>query len=135
MFFAYVRFISRSGFDWAILAYGFVLLYFHADALCRRLIGKDVNYFQNLDRHRTVLLSMTELLPLLGLLGTALSLLATFDNFRVAAVNEAPDLAQMVQSFAPALSTTISGLIMTVPNLFLNAWLWLVCPDKEEGLD
>jgi biopolymer transport protein ExbB/TolQ len=92
-----------------------------------------VLFVQYLDRYRTVCLLLTELLPVLGLLGTVFSLMFTFKTFQVATAGDAPDLSQMVQAFAPAMSTTISGLLMIVPNLVLNAILGLACPTPEKG--
>ena len=40
-------------------------------------------------------------------------------------------MAQMkdfLQSFAPALTTTANGLYLLIPNLLLNALVWLCLP-------
>jgi len=97
-----------------------------------RYQGRRVLFVQELDRYRTFCLLLTELLPVLGLLGTVFSLMYTFKTFQTAASTEAPDLSQMVQAFAPAMSTTISGLLMIGPNLVLNAIMWLACPTVEK---
>src|SRR5690606_7426563 len=95
--------------------------------------GQHVLFMQDLDRYRTFCLLLTELLPVLGLLGTVFSLMITFKNFQTSTQGEPPDLSQMVRDFAPAMSTTISGLMMIVPNLVLNAIMWLVSPTAEKG--
>jgi hypothetical protein len=40
--------------------------------------------------------------------------------------SEVPDLQEMIVTFAPALTTTISGLLWAVGNLFLNGLLNLL---------
>jgi biopolymer transport protein ExbB/TolQ len=85
-----------------------------------------------LERFRVVLLSLTELLPILGLLGTVLSLMATFQSFQTSA-DETPNLAETLRNFAPALSATCSGLLMIGPNLVMNALLWLATPHPPQA--
>jgi hypothetical protein len=45
--------------------------------------------------------------------------MSTFKTFQIADSNDVPDLSQMIQTFAPAMSSTISGMLMIIPNLFL----------------
>lgn len=132
MWHAYWDTVRRNELDWVILVLGAVLVAAHVLGLALRYHGKRILFVQGLDRYRTVLLSFTELLPVLGLLGTVLSLMYTFKTFETAA-EETPDLSLMIQAFAPALSTTISGLLMIGPNLILNAIMWMACPplDRE----
>lgn len=132
---AYVETVQHSSLDWAILSLGCLLLAAHVVGLVMRYHGKRVLFVQDLDRYRTFCLLLTELLPVLGLLGTVLSLMLTFKTFQMAEAGEAPDLSQMVRSFAPAMSTTISGLLAIGPNLVMNAILWLACPAAERGKD
>lgn len=75
------------------------------------------------ERWRIMLLSFTEILPLLGLLGTVIALLNTFYGL---GRSETPDLQEMIVTFAPALTTTISGLLGAIINLFLNSVLGLL---------
>lgn len=118
--------------DWAILAFGVLLILAHFCFLLARWYAKWEWSVQGLYRWRAFLLLLTELLPVLGLIGTVASLMFTFKTFQVAAQGDAPDLSQMVRAFAPAMSTTISGLAMIIPNLILNAILWLACPTEEK---
>lgn len=133
MFEAYWETARTNYLDWLIWILGAGLVVAHMYALVRRFEGRQVLFVQELDRYRTFCLLLTELLPMLGLLGTVLSLMFTFMTFQVRAASESPDLSQMVQAFAPAMSTTISGLAASIPNLFLNAILWLVSPAAERG--
>jgi flagellar motor component MotA len=130
---AYWQTVLTSPFDWVILISGLLLIVAHLVGLVGHYEGSLVLFVQDLDRYRTVCLLLTELLPVLGLLGTVFSLMFTFKTFQVATAGDAPDLSQMVQAFAPAMSTTISGLLMIVPNLVLNAILGLACPTPEKG--
>lgn len=130
---AYWQTVVTNPLDWVILGLGVLLIAAHLFGLGGRFRGRGVLFVQDLDRYRTFCLLLTELLPVLGLLGTAFSLMFTFKTFQVAAAGDAPDLSQMVQAFAPAMSTTISGLGMIGPNLVLNAILWLACPTAEKG--
>lgn len=133
MFEAYWDTVKTSKLDWLILSLGLILVIAHGIGLIGRFQGKRLLFVQNLDSYRTVCLLFTELLPVIGLLGTVLSLMYTFKTFQIADDGEPPDLSQMVRAFAPAMSTTISGLTMIIPNLALNAIIWLVCPRVEKG--
>jgi len=130
---AYWETVRESRLDWGIIGLGVLLIVAHLVGLIGRFQGKRVLFVQDLDRYRTFCLLLTELLPVLGLLGTVFSLMHTFKSFQVAAQGEAPDLSVMVRTFAPAMSTTISGLMLIGPNLVLNAILWLACPTAEKG--
>lgn len=123
----YLETVRTSALDWAILSFGALLILAHLFGFLMRWQGRSVLFVQRLDRYRTVCLLLTELLPVLGLAGTVLSLMNTFQTFQVAS-DSAPDLGHMLRTFAPALSTTLSGLLMSAPNLLLNALLWLACP-------
>ena len=130
---AYWQTVWTSPFDWGILIFGVFLIGLHLVGLFGRSEGSLVWFVQDLDRYRTFCLLLTELLPVLGLLGTVFNLMGTLKTFQVATAGDTPDLSQMVQAFAPAMSTTISGLGMIVPNLVLNAILGLACPTPEKG--
>jgi len=119
--------VRESGIDWFILTWGTMLIAAHLVGLFARWRSSSTVAMQRLERYRTVLLSMTELLPILGLLGTVLSLMATFQGFQTSA-DESPNLAETMRTFAPALSATCSGLLMIGPNLVLNALMWLATP-------
>ncbi|MGO8752453.1 MAG: MotA/TolQ/ExbB proton channel family protein [Thermoguttaceae bacterium] len=92
------------------------------------LVRQKILFVQKLDRYRTVCLLLTELLPIMGLLGTVPALMNTFKSFQTAPGGDAPGLTIMIRIFAPALSTTVSGLFFICPNLILNGVMWLPCP-------
>jgi MotA/TolQ/ExbB proton channel family len=131
---AYWETVRVSPIDWFILTYGCLLVVAHIVGLVGRWRGRMVLFVQKLDRYRTVCLLLTELLPVFGLLGTVLALMNTFREFQ-ADPGEAPDLTHMIQTLSPAMSATVSGLLLVGPNLVLNAILWLACPATKAEKD
>jgi len=131
MFQAYLSTVWRSPVDWVIIGVGLLLIGFHVYGFWQRWRARSTQFVQGLDNYRNRLLSVTELLPMLGLLGTVLSLMSTFQSFQVAAQGDMPDATAVVSAFAPAMSTTISGLIMAILNLLLNVALGILAPDVE----
>lgn len=132
---AYWDTVRESALDWVILGLGAFLILAHLVGLFGRLHGGSTLFVQGLDRYRTFCLALTDLLPVGGLLGTTLALMHTFKTFQTGG-DETPDLSQMIRTFAPAMSTTISGLLMVAPNLLLNAVLWLLrveTPGEKDG--
>jgi hypothetical protein len=130
---AYWETAKKNPLDWGILFLGLLLMLAHVIGLIGRFGGRRVLFVQDLDRYQTFCLLLTELLPVLGLLGTVFSLMHTFSTFKDTAAGQTPNLSAMLNTFAPAMSTTISGLMMIGPNLVLNAILWLACPIVEKG--
>jgi hypothetical protein len=130
---AYWETVRDNSFDWCILFFGVALIAFQGFAIVMRYHGKRVLFVQRLERVRTFCLLLTELLPILGLLETALSLMYTFKSFQGGSAGQAPDLSQMIRTFSPAISGTISGLLTVGPNLVLNGIMWLVCPPLERN--
>jgi len=118
---------NGSWFDIFIIAVGVMLMLAHIQALLLRLAGRRRKFVQDLGRRQQFLLSMIEILPMLGLIGTVIGLLNTFALFDTGE-NAQPDLSLVVKEFAPALTTTLSGLAMAVPNLALNALLYSSLP-------
>ena len=120
-------------FDYIIWAFGIILLLVQANiwfARSRRKLWAT----QGLKHRQQILLTFSELLPLLGLLGTVLALLETFQNMKPLSEGNI-DITNIIQSFTPALTTTASGIIFLIPNLFINALLWWHIPDDlKEGV-
>lgn len=70
--------------------------------------------------YRNLLSSLCELLPLMGLLGTVLGILNTFSAMQN--LNPGTDAMQeIMRQFAPALTTTVTGIGCLIINLFVNA--------------
>lgn len=123
---------AGSWFDIFIICVGAVLMLAHIHALLLRLAGRRRKFVQDLGRRQQFLLSLIEILPMLGLIGTVIGLLNTFALFDTGESAQ-PDLSTVVKQFAPALTTTLSGLAMAVPNLVLNALLWSSLPRGAIG--
>lgn len=126
-------FLLRHDFtnlDWTIVGFGSLLLLAHA------LLFLVVAFAGNsphprMKRFQEYFLLLSELLPLMGLLGTVQALLFTFKAFGTDESNTVMTMAQMktfVQDFAPALTTTANGLFFLIPNLLINALVWFTLP-------
>ena len=125
MFEAYWHYISP--FDWIILSVGSVLILFQLFAIFLRCFSNSVFFVQHLGRIQSACLQWTELLPVLGLIGTVLAMLNTFSEFDVSP-DAGVNIVGVIQRFAPAMTTTLSGLFMVVINLPLNQLLYLLIP-------
>lgn len=125
MFEAYWHYISA--FDWIILSVGTVLMLFQLVAIILRCISSKVFFIQQLGRIQSACLQWTELLPVLGLIGTVLAMLNTFSAFDVTQEGGV-NVVEIIKRFAPAMTTTLSGLFMVVVNLPLNQLLYLLIP-------
>lgn len=127
---AYIK--SLSWMDlYIIIPYGGILLLGHV----LYLFARRKRYFwafQELDKGRAFLLTLSELLPLLGLLGTVFGLLHTFKAVAGIQVDDR-QINSIIENFAPALTTTASGIIMLLPNLFMNGILKLLVPNEKNG--
>jgi hypothetical protein len=129
---AYQQTVAKSPLDWVILTLGITLIIAHIIGLIGNRYNKGLFFNQNLNRYREFCHLATELLPVLGLLGTVFSLMYTFSSFQNSSESGTPDISKMIQTFAPAMSTTISGLMMIAPNLLLNAVLGLACESDDK---
>ncbi len=122
---AYWHFISP--FDWVILSVGAALFLFQSFAIFMRYASDRVLFVQHLGRIQSACLQWTEILPVLGLIGTVVAMLNTFSEFEVSA-GAGVNIVAVIQRFAPAMTTTLSGLFMVVVNLPLNQVLFLLIP-------
>lgn len=125
MFEAYWHYLSS--FDWIILSVGLILMLFQLVAIVLRCCSSKVFFVQHLGRIQSACLQWTELLPVLGLIGTVLAMLNTFSAFSVSQ-ETGVDVVEIIKRFAPAMTTTLSGLFMVVVNLPLNQLLYLLIP-------
>ncbi|MBO7707955.1 MAG: MotA/TolQ/ExbB proton channel family protein [Thermoguttaceae bacterium] len=117
--------------DWAIVGFGSVLLAAHFFLFLTVFFTGDLGPHPRLKRTQEYLLLLSELLPLMGLLGTVQALLFTFKAFGAEEGDAVMTMAQMktfVQDFAPALTTTANGLFFLIPNLLINALIWFSLP-------
>lgn len=106
---------NLSIFDGFILALGaflfFVQIVFVVALWCHRKFAT-----QEGSAWRDSFAGVCEMFPLMGLLGTVLGLLNTFG----AMGSDLGQVQMILQKFAPALTTTISGILCMLPNLMIN---------------
>jgi hypothetical protein len=127
--------IVSGPLDWLIILFGLGLIAAHFYGIWGHYHTDKFVFLQELDLYRSFCLLLTELLPMLGLFGTVMGLMQTFRSFGGVEDGQPPDLSVMVQSFAPAMTSTILGLLMAIPNLVLNAVLFLLCPMHHSDKD
>lgn len=120
---------NLSVFDWGIIIYGILLFLGHIVLFFAHCTSDKIWANQGIKVRQEILLMLSELLPLLGLLGTVLALLYTFQGIETVSDGNI-DIGQIIRNFAPALTTTASGIICLIPNLLLNALLWWSVPDE-----
>ncbi|MDR1486193.1 MAG: MotA/TolQ/ExbB proton channel family protein [Planctomycetaceae bacterium] len=128
MFNSYFGFFS--GLDWVIIGCGGFLALFQLFAIFMRYSSRRVFFVQNLGQVQLSCLQFAELLPVLGLIGTVAAMLNTFHAFTIKP-DEGVEIATIVRTFAPAMTTTLSGLLMVVINLPLNQILFILANNKK----
>lgn len=109
---------NLSDLDAVIIAFGTVLVVLHLGILSGAIgVRRPITHARLVGALRFGSFC-TELLPLLGILGTVLALLLTLNNLGTVSTF---DVRQVTRDFAPALSTTVSGLVFAIINMLLNA--------------
>ena len=84
-------------------------------------------------RQRLALIAvLASIAPLLGLLGTVLGMMRTFE---VIAVFGTGNARAMAEGISMALVTTQAGLIIAIPGLFISGWLLRRARRLENALD
>lgn len=120
-------------YDWGIFIYGTVLIFAH-------LIGvvsvqpssyKWLNFIaKNNEIYRNFLYQLTELLPVMALIGTVYGLLVTFSSLDLTA---AEGMQAVVKKFGIAMTATFVGLGFSLLNLLANAFLWFAWQQQKEA--
>lgn len=119
-----------SDLDAIIIAFGSILAVLHLGVLGSAVLVRRPRMHAGLIRTLHIGGFGAELLPLLGILGTVLALLMTLTNIGTATVF---DIKQVAADFAPALSTTVSGISFAVINLVLNGLGLIVLKERLQG--
>jgi hypothetical protein len=119
----YFKTVWGSWIDLVIYIYGISLL-----TWCIVLIWCEKWWVTpKLAKGRDKIAALCEILPLLGLAGTVLSLMGTLNSIRnTISPND------IVLNFAPALSTTLSGMVCLVVNLIFLQWLGSIIQKREQ---
>lgn len=116
-----------SDLDAIIIAFGGILAILHIGVLAAAVMVRRPRTHAGLIRMLHVGGFGAEMLPLLGILGTVLALLLTLTNLGTATIF---DVRQVANDFAPALSTTVSGITFAVINLMLNGLGLIVLKER-----
>lgn len=101
-----------------------------ADFLVRRTGRRDLDRFildesvlglvRDLDRHLALIGALAAAAPLLGLLGTVVGMITTFD---IIAVYGTGNARAMAGGISEALITTQTGLLVAIPGLYMKHFL------------
>ena len=113
MFSGYWNVFLHSPFDWFIAGLGVICVGSHLYFI---QINQDHAWRATWSER---LRNICELFPLLGLVGTVLGLLSTLKSIQ----GEALDVHTVIGNFAPALSTTVTGILCLAVNIIFNIWL------------
>ena len=87
---------------------------------------------RTLRKNLSTINTLVAIAPLLGLLGTVVGMVATFDVISAFGTGNARAMAGGIST---ALITTQSGLLVAVPGLFMGAYLGRTAQGLELGLD
>ena len=98
------------------------LVFAHAsdDIVSAELQGVTAHDIRQLTGNMNVLSIIITVAPILGLLGTVLGLM---DVFSVIAASASADMKQLSMGISKALITTVAGLSLAIPLLFLHQWV------------
>ena len=121
----YLDRIVESRTDWLILGLGGTLFLVQMLMAWRAMRWRGDGFDESRDRWISNLAQTAEWFPILGLLGTVASILATFSQV---AADPTIRPQQIIELYAPAITTTGSGLFMAFVNI-LPAWLVLLGRD------
>jgi len=115
----YLKRLPHSPMDWLILGIGAVLFTAQTILAWRALQWRISNFDERPDRWLSQLAQAAEWFPLLGLLGTVGGILQTFSSM-AGRTSVAP--GEIIQTYAPAITATGSGLFMALVNI-LPTWM------------
>lgn len=116
----YQQSVRNSYLDWIILALGLSFFLWQLQLAWQALRWQDRSFNERPDRWLQRLHQAAEWFPLLGLFGTVAGVLQTFSA--VGAQESVPQ-REIIRLYAPAITTTGSGLLMALLNILP---LWLV---------
>jgi len=87
-----------------------------------RLLDEDVMFFvASLNKYLSFIAIMAKIAPLLGLLGTVIGMITTFEVISCFGTGNAKAMAAGISE---ALVTTQSGLLVAIPGLFMSNYLY-----------
>ncbi len=74
----------------------------------------------SLDRHLSTIAVLSAVAPLMGLLGTVVGMMQTFDVITIFGTG---NTRAMASGISVALVTTQTGLMVSIPGLYMSGWL------------
>jgi len=74
----------------------------------------------SLDRHLSTIAVLSAVAPLMGLLGTVVGMMETFDVITIFGTG---NTRAMASGISVALVTTQTGLMISIPGLYMSGWL------------
>ncbi len=90
----------------------------HPDVVRRRFMELREMLLGSIERKSTFLKSLVTVAPLMGLLGTVMGMLTTFQGIASSGGNQTVDM--VAKGISTALITTQTGLMIALPGLFLT---------------
>jgi biopolymer transport protein ExbB/TolQ len=117
--------VRDSHLDWIILGLGLILFTLQMILAWRALHWRGTSFDERPDRWLSNLAQAAEWFPLLGLIGTVMGILETFNQI---AVNPGTGTSDIIRAYAPAITATGSGLFMALINMF-PTWIVLLGRD------
>ncbi len=121
----YLKRLPDSPIDWVILTLGSLLFVTQTLVGFLALRRADGRQEDRTDRWLAHLGGAAEWFPLLGLIGTVAAILQTFGKITP---GTQPTPQEIIQSYAPAITATGSGLYMAFVNILPG---WVVATGKE----
>ncbi|MBU1196255.1 MAG: MotA/TolQ/ExbB proton channel family protein [Proteobacteria bacterium] len=79
-----------------------------------------LKFTASLDKYLSIITVLSAVAPLLGLLGTVVGMMVTFDVITVFGTGNA---RAMAGGISVALITTQTGLMVSIPGLYMSGWL------------
>jgi hypothetical protein len=115
----YLQYLRESQLDWIILGLGSLFWFLQLWWTRKALQWQSQTFDERYDTWLQGMYQAAEWFPLLGLFGTVAAVLQTFGTV---SLKETVTQREIVAMYAPALTTTASGLLMAFLNI-LPAWL------------
>jgi hypothetical protein len=119
----YFERVQIQPMDWLILGLGAGLFVAQLILTWWALRWRGISFDQRPDRWLSHLAQAAEWFPLLGLLGTVAGILQTFGT-----ITSQVTPAEVIRSYAPAITATGSGLFMALVNI-LPSWMVILGRD------
>jgi hypothetical protein len=121
----YAKHVSNSHLDWLILGLGLTLFALQMMLSWSALQWRGGGFNERPDRWLSNLAQAAEWFPLMGLIGTVMGILLTFNQI---AENRQARTEDIISAYAPAITATGSGLFMALINMF-PTWVVLLGRD------